>query len=119
MMYHGHLKAPWQSDPDLYFGKHRRVPVPPPIGGYRFQDPAMVSRAIPVDGAVTEPGPSWAISPQARFWLEPEPVSIRELIRRKIKKAVSWGKQLHGGRRKRYEPWSLYHRKGVKHNDSA
>ena len=95
MAYHGHLQAPWQSDPDLYFGKHRRVPKPPPIGGYHFQDPAMVSRAIPVDGAVTEPGPSWAMSPQARYWLEPEPESIPTLIRRTLKKAVHWGKQRH------------------------
>lgn len=84
MAYHGHLMAPWQDEPEIYFGKHRRVPVPPPVGGYRFQDPHMVSRAIPVDGAVTEPGPSWANSPQARYWLETEPVTIWDRLKKKL-----------------------------------
>ena len=104
MAYYGHLKAPWQDDPENYLGKHTRltrpatagIGYPKPAQVFSFQDPQLVSRAIPADGNVTDPGPSWQKSPQARFWLEPERKSIRELIRLKLKKAVCWGKQQHG-----------------------
>ena len=101
MAYHGHLNAPWQEDPELYFGRHRHLTLPATSGigsppQWSFQDPLRVDRAIPVDGAVTDPAPSWSRSPQARFWLEPERKSIRELIRLKIKKAVRWCYQRHG-----------------------
>ena len=94
-MYHGHLKAPWQEDPEIYLGKHVRLTLPATSGiGYppqwSFQDPLRVDRAIPVDGAVTDPAPSWSRSPQARFWLEPEPENIPTLIRRTLKKAARW-----------------------------
>ena len=99
MTYHGHLKAPWQDAPENYLGKHTRLtrpatagigyPKPAPV--YSFQDPQLVSRAIPADGNVTDPGPSWQKSPQARFWLEPEPKSIiPTLILRTLKKAARW-----------------------------
>ena len=98
MAYHGHLSAPWQDDPGIYLGKHARLTLPPTAGigypiptpepAYSFQDPQRVSRAIPVEGRVDDPGPSWSRSPQARFWLEPEPESIPTLILRTLKKAV-------------------------------
>ena len=100
MAYHGHLKAPWQDAPENYLGKHIRLTLPAtagigypkPVQVFSFQDPQRVDRAIPVDGAVTNPAPSWSRSPQARFWLEPEPESILTLL----KKAVRWSRQQHG-----------------------
>ena len=48
-MYHGHLKAPWQEDPEIYLGKHVRLTLPATSGiGYppqwSFQDPLRVDR---------------------------------------------------------------------------
>lgn len=41
-----------------------------------------VNRAIPVDGTVKDPPPSWERSPQASFWLRPEKESwLTRLIR--------------------------------------
>lgn len=100
-MYHGHLSAPWQDDPGIYYGKHVRLTLPPTAGigypiptpepVYSFNDPLKVSRAIPVEGLVTDPGPSWARSPQARFWLESKkPTPIQRTLMA-LKRAVGCG----------------------------
>lgn len=41
-----------------------------------------VNRAIPVEGTVNDTPPSWAQSPQARRWLEPEKVGIWAKIKK-------------------------------------
>lgn len=104
MAYHGHLKAPWQDSPELYYGKHVRLTLPATSGiGYppqwSFQDPLRVDRAIPVDGAVTDPAPSWVRSPQARFWLEPEKPTPIQMALMALKKAVGCGNNITAKRK--------------------
>lgn len=51
----------WQIESMCYFGRHeQRIPA---YDGH----PYPIIRAIPVEGTV---GPSWAQSPQVKFWLD-------------------------------------------------
>ena len=47
-----------------------------------------VQRAIPVDGSIDEKTPSWAKSPQARFWLEEPKPSLGERLRAWLRRAA-------------------------------
>lgn len=82
----GDLTAPGKHsrmEPALFAGGYKYNPVP---NGPVYTMWCRVNRAIPVDGTVEDPPPSWWRSPQARFWLEKEKVSLWKQI-------VSWLKK--------------------------
>ncbi len=78
-------------------GRHTRIYPAGFATGYKYRMPDLdrrpkaqpvysmrdrVNRAIPADGVVADPGPSWARSPQVRFWLAPEKLPIWKRIKR-------------------------------------
>ena len=69
--------AGYQYVPTWYGSKAPSWKQDPP---YSMWD--RVNRAIPVEGTVTDTPPSWAQSPQARHWLEPEKVGIWARIKK-------------------------------------
>lgn len=84
-------------------GRHCKTYPAPFAHGYQWRGPEMsrqprpgrgdprrshVQRAIPVDGSVTEPAPSWSKSPQARFWLEEKRPSVGARLRAWLKGAA-------------------------------
>ena len=73
----------WQAE--AYFGKHHQLIPAEGAQGYSYTNPNMVHREIPVEGTVTETAPSWHRSPQAAYWLRPDPEPIRRLITRKLR----------------------------------
>ncbi len=73
-------------------GRHTRIYPAGFATGYKYRMPDLdrrpkaqpvysmrdrVNRAIPADGKVADPGPSWKRSPQVRFWLEAPKKSLK------------------------------------------
>lgn len=79
----------WQKENCYYFGRHEHYEPVNVWCGYRYNAatngnvyPSVwdaVIRAIPAEGTVERA--SWKQSPQARFWLDPEPKTIWERFR--------------------------------------
>ena len=59
-------------------GRHSRMEPAGFALGYQYENPNKVIRAIPADGYIDR---SWARSPQARMWLEPERRTVLERLR--------------------------------------
>lgn len=76
---------PWQIEAMYYFGRHERRYPADGAQGYPAMYHGQVSRAIPVEGVVTD-GPNWARSPQVRFWLEPEKVTVLDRVLRWLRR---------------------------------
>lgn len=87
-------------------GKHTRVVPAYNAKGYQFVPPSYsgsrvpksetpysmwdrVSRAIPVDGTISDAPPSWERSPQVRRWLVKEKAPIRARIMAWLKKPAN------------------------------
>ena len=57
-------------------GRHSSVAPADGAMGYPPFYHGQVIRAIPIDGVVGDRRPSWANSPQVRFWLEPKRLGL-------------------------------------------
>lgn len=77
----------WQAECE-YFGKHTQLVPAEFARGYQhsYNDPERVSRAIPVEGYVSDQTPFTEKAPQAWYWTKKEPDSCAIGIR--FKRAV-------------------------------
>ena len=75
--------AGYQYIPTWYGSKAPRWNQDPPYSMWE-----RVGRAIPVEGSVNDPPPSWEKSPQARYWLEKEKTPILARIRAWLKRSA-------------------------------